>query len=371
MSARSILAAVAAAVVAFIAAVWLMSRAQTPPPAPPPTVTATPRPTIAPATPTATATVAAPTVTRILATVHPVAAGSPAAGATSASPQATPTPGSYSMAITDGLDPIQQQRSVQVGKSHGRDSRNPRLVTFPSTSSYEAPNPMLLYAYLAQDVERENENGEKETIEDSQRVPAREITGELRKPNGQVVAELTFHDDGKDGDAQAGDDMFTVQYEPTPEGAVDLAGRLTVAVRATSVKGEQRAATTSVLYSVTGARLTGEYRDAIVDGDLRIEAEVEVEDAGTYDLQATLADEQAKFMAWAHTTVHLEPGTHWVALTYAGSIVRAHKVDGPYTVWSLALENASTDPPVQNDVVANAHRTQPYRVDQFAAGPSH
>ena len=183
---------------------------------------------------------------------------------------------------------------------------------------------------------------------------------------GTSLTELRFHDDGKNGDAEAGDFFFTAQYEPEPETALDLAGELTLIVTAKTLNGQERSATTTFLYSAPAARLTGNYKDELVDGHLRISAEVDVDETGTFDLEATVADIKAQFIAWAHNTVQLEPGVQWIPLTYSGKIFRDHKVDGPYQVWSLALSTISREPPERNDVVANALRTKPYTVDQFS-----
>jgi hypothetical protein len=356
MSSRSQLTVVIVAMLAFALGFWLWSRG--------PAKTEPPRVAMVAATesaaPRATATPIAPTAQRSAQPGQTLATGS-------GTPKPLQTNQPYgSMPIIDGLDPVAQERQVEVGKSQGPNSKNPRLIVFPSTSSYEAPNPILLYAYLAEDIEREDEEGKKEVVTDSRKVPAREIRGELRSADGTSLMELRFHDDGKDGDAAANDDFFTATFEPTPEGALDLAGKLTIDVRATSKKGEQRTASTTFLYSVPAARLTGNYRDEVVDGHLRISTEVEVEETGTFRLDATIADNAAQFVGWAYNTVKLEPGTHWIPLTYSGSLFHQHKANGPYMIWSLAFATISREPPEQNDVVASPFRTQPYTVDQFA-----
>ncbi len=355
---RSQIAAIGVAVAAVV--FWLSTRGSEPPRSPAPVARATQV-----AAPTATTAIRAPAATATAASraTATARASETPRGTLTPTVRATPTPQSYSMAIADAIDPIEQQRAVEVGESRGRGSRHLRLVTFPSASSYEAPNAVLLYAYLAE-VDAEDEQGERGSVEDAPRVPAREITAVLRNRNGDALAALTFHDDGQSGDARAGDDVFTVQYLPSPEQDVDL-GKLTLVVQATSQKGEQRTATTSFLYSIVAARLTGGYRDELVNGDLRLSIEVEVDDAGTFDVQATIADEQGKLVAWGDAIVQLQPGTHWIPLTYDGSILRSHGVDGPYLVSSVALDGVSTDPPLRNDVVASPYLTHAYHASEF------
>ncbi len=356
MSSRNRIVIVLVTVVAFAIGVWLWSR---PPQAPQPPAPA--RVAVVAPTPTAAQPTATPQQT-----TRRAGAASPQVSAASATPAPAETQKPYaSMAITDGLDPIAKERELQVGKSQGRDAKNPRLIAFPSLSSFEAPSPIVIYAYLAEDIERERD-GKKEITPDSRKVGAREIRGELRAPDGTSLTELRFHDDGKNGDAEAGDDFFTATYEPEPERALDMNGEVTLVVNAKTLNGESRSATTTFLYSVPAARLTGNYKDELVDGHLRISAEVEVDEPGTFDLEATIADEKAQFIAWAHNAVQLDEGKHWIPLTYSGKIFREHGVDGPYLVWSLALSTISREPPERNDVVPNALRTKPYTVDQFS-----
>ncbi len=343
------------AVVAVGIGVWLWSRTPQPPHGPEPSRVAA----VA-----ATPTVAQPTATRQQATRRP---GEPSPQVSiAAAPTAEATQKPYaSMPITDGLDPIAKERELKIGKSQGRAAKNPRLITFPSLSSFEAPSQIVIYAYLAEDIERARDDGKKEVAEDSRRVGAREMRGELRAPDGTSLSELRFHDDGKNGDAEAGDDFFTATYEPEREN-LDMNGEVTLVVTAKSMKGDSRTATTTFLYSVPAARLTGNYKDELVDGHLRISAEVDVDEPGTFDLEATVADSNAHFIGWAHNTVQLEPGKQWIPLTYSGKIFREHNVDGPYLVWSLALSTISRDPPERNDVVPNALRTKPYTVGDFS-----
>ena len=360
---RSYIAVAVGVAAAGIVVVWLLTRDSEPPRAAPVVratqIAAVPAPTATPA-----AVAVATSTHRATATARPSETTRRTIAPT-VTIMATPAPESYSLAIDDGVDPIQHERTVDVGESRGRNSRDTRLVTFPSSSSYEAPNPVFVYAYLAQ-VERNDDGGGRGTVNDAQRVPAREVMGELRNRAGEVLAMLTFHDDGNSGDAQAGDHVFTVQYLPTPEKAGDL-GHLAVVVRATSQDGEERTATTSFLYGIPGARFTGQFRDDLVNGNLKLSVEVEVDDAATFELQATIADTHTKAVAWGQTTIQLEAGTHWIPLTYDGTIFRNHGVDGPYLVSSVALETVS-DPPLRNDIVASPHRTQAYRASQFGGG---
>src|SRR6185436_18589754 len=105
---------------------------------------------------------------------------------------------------------------------------------------------------------------------------------------------LAFHDDGTNGDAEANDLVFTSVVAPGRERAADFKGAQLVEVHAHTKSGEERVATSGFLYSVPLAHLTGRYQDAIVDGNLVVSAEVAVDAAARFHLEATLAAPDGK-----------------------------------------------------------------------------
>ena len=74
-----------------------------------------------------------------------------------------------SQPITDGVDPIARDREVTHDRSMGPEGSDPTLVTYPARTSFEAPNVIVLYAYL---------------LRDHRKVDARSITGEVRTQRG-------------------------------------------------------------------------------------------------------------------------------------------------------------------------------------------
>ena len=178
MSSRTQVGAALVAVIALVIGFWLWSRSPEPP--------KTEGPRVAVVEPTPTESPRAPAARR---SGEP----SPQLSLAQGSPQPEETQKPYtSVAILDGLDPIQKERELKIGKSQGRDARNPRLMTFPSLSSFEAPNPIVIYAYLAEDLEREQDDGKKQMVADSRKVGAREMRGELRAADGHVAHRAAF-----------------------------------------------------------------------------------------------------------------------------------------------------------------------------------
>ncbi|MCC6764607.1 MAG: hypothetical protein IT293_08085 [Deltaproteobacteria bacterium] len=275
--------------------------------------------------------------------------------------------------LEDGLDPIARSRSPQVDYDGDEKHPEPRLLAYPSITSFEAPGDVVIYAEVVElrMAEAYDEHGRagRETLRQF-RTGARAMRGVLQTMDGAMVSPLAFHDDGTHGDAQADDDFWTATYTPDPDKPNDFRGQYQVVVQAESLKGDTLNATTAFVYSVQLAHLTGQYRDAIVDGNLQIEAEIEVEDAGRFRVEGTLVTTvDAKMIGYAYADADLEPGRHWVPLVYYGLIFHDMRAPGPYSLFSVMLSTLGGAVPQESDVVPNAYTTRAYAVDDFGDAP--
>jgi len=259
-----------------------------------------------------------------------------------------------SQPVDDGVDPIMRDREVTKERSLGPEGEHPTLVVYPARTSFEAPQPVVLHAYL---------------VDDDRRVPASEIVGEVRDQEGRALAGVLFTDDGLGGDAEADDLLFTAVLAPAPDDVRALKGSQLVLVRAETFTSEIRVATTGFLYSVPLGRLTGRYRDALVDGNLVVSAEVAALEPSPFHLEATLATAGGTLLGWAQSSVVLDEGTAWIPLTYWGLIFHEARVDGPYVLRSVALSTTGEMPNQKNDVAENAHATRPYPFTAFSDRP--
>jgi hypothetical protein len=255
----------------------------------------------------------------------------------------------------EGEDPILRDRLVSPVTGAGPDGAQPILVVFPEQVSFEAPDAVLLYAYLSMN---------------DARVPAASISGTITSEDLQPLAHLAYADDGTNGDRVAGDYLYSARFDAGVDFAPELSESFLVRVVAETTDGEPRMAATGFLYSSPHARLTGNYRDAIVDGSLAIDAEVEVSRAGRFHLEGTLysADGQ-RAVGEAHTAGELGPGRHFLRLVFFGRIINQSEVDGPYLLRFVALSTTSGMPNAKNRLVTNAHLTAPYRFAQFSPEP--
>ncbi|HVG60443.1 MAG TPA: Ig-like domain-containing protein [Hyalangium sp.] len=120
-----------------------------------------------------------------------------------------------------------------------------------------------------------------------------------------------------------------------------------------------------------GVRIVGNYGDQAHDlnGDglydnLAVEVDVEVLEAGLYNLNARLIDRNDALIQWQTTgQLFLNQGIHRLRLVYDSAPIRGNGVDGPYVLDSVHFYD------VWNPAIAaeefRAYQTFPYSVDSF------
>lgn len=254
----------------------------------------------------------------------------------------------------EGADPIQRERTPEPASQGGAQGAEPILTAILSEVNYEAPEPVVIYAYLT---------------EEGGRVPAAEIRARLIHETHGQAAELELNDSGGAGDDIPGDYVYSGFYQPDPAGAREWAGSWLVSVRAVTREGEDRAVSNGFLYSAPDAHLTGRFRETLTDGSLRIGAEIEVRRNGRFHLEGSLYSLSDQPLAWAQTAANLAPGRHWLSLDFYGLALREKEVDGPYLLRRLALSTTTGMPNQKNRVLENVYRTRAYRTEQFTDQP--
>jgi hypothetical protein len=256
--------------------------------------------------------------------------------------------------LTDEADPIVRDREVSPVESRGRNGVEPILRVFPAAMSFESPEPAVVFAELTMR---------------GRPVAAREIHGTLTTESLEQLGAVVFRDDGQGGDAVAGDGRHTAVL---PGEA--LGGRLSTSylVQVVAVLGgdDDRRGATSFMYASPHGQLTGNYRDALVDGSLVVGVEIDVTEAGRFHVEATLyGPGGVEKVAWAQAAQWLEPGTHWLDLSYYGLILRERGIDGPYVLRWVALSTTTEMPNAKNRVVESPYATGPYSVTAFTDQP--
>jgi hypothetical protein len=260
----------------------------------------------------------------------------------------------WSQPLDAGEDPLLRDRQVSPVTSAGPNGEEPTLTVFPEQVSFEAPDAVLLYAFLSVG---------------GQRTAADSIHATVENAEGQTIGEVVYRDDGSDGDVIAGDGLYTARLT-VENGLPEETASYLVKVRATTFDQQERLAAGGFLYSRPDAQLTGTYRDSPEGGDLAIDAEVDVRSSGRFHLEATLysADGQVP-IAWAQQATELASGRHWLRLRFHGLVMHERQLDGPYLLRYAALTTATQMPNAKNRLVEDAYVTGGYRAADFSNQP--
>ena len=297
------------------------------------------------------------------------AAGANAVGVATAQPLAERAAANYraqarypdhSRAVAPGGDDPVRARRTPAPHSLRPNADAPGITVWSSEVSYEHPAVVTLYATVDPAPGR------------SGKVDAA-ILGEVVTPAGVTVGTVDYRDDGEGADRRAGDGVHTGTFSVPAEHLPALAESFGVKVTAVMDGGETVGAIGGFLYGQPDAQLTGNYRDSVRGGNLVVEAEVEVTESGRFYLEGTVAPVQggpgAAPVGWAQAAVELEPGSHWVELSFYGLMFHERGAAGPFRLSSVALSTTTGMPNALNDLVEDAHRTRAYPLAHFTRRP--
>jgi hypothetical protein len=199
--------------------------------------------------------------------------------------------------------------------------------------------------------------------------PAVEIRGEIANDAGGVVAEVAYRDDGRGADAKAGDGVWSARLILPAGLEPALAATYRVMVQARLANGDLRDASGGFLVSNPAAHLTGRYRDELRDGNVVISAEVDIREAGRFHLSGTLYSRAGEPIGTAQAAAALEPGRHWIEMSFYGLMFQDRQAAGPYRLGTLALATVTSMPNAFSDLVVDAWVTRPYRLQQLNRAP--
>ncbi len=226
----------------------------------------------------------------------------------------------------------------------------PAMTVYPGRPQFVAADPIIFHAHLDRD------------FAVAQRSSVRMRLADLE---GRILGTASLRDDGRYHDGVADDLIYTAVFKPTQ----DLEGIFYAEVMASTPAGLKRLARTSFRIDLPDAVPTGAYRERLADGSLELGTEVEVTAAGRFHLEAELYDLNGQAVSWAQKAVRLQPGRHWIPLTFYGLAIRESGLAGPYLLRFVSLSTTTRMPPSRARLVENAYTTQPYSLADFSAEP--
>jgi len=147
---------------------------------------------------------------------------------------------------------------------------------------------------------------------------------------GQV--DVSFRDDGQNGDTQAGDGELTLRWQPATQGFAELDGLIRIELSLQS--GEQAGyAYFDVIYTPAApATWLPGAREAVQDGSLNLLLKLQVQQAGRYVISGRVDDANGKPFALVGFNDTLAAGTRELALPVFGKLLRDGQPAFPLTL---------------------------------------
>ncbi len=264
--------------------------------------------------------------------------------------------------LKEGDDPVLRDFVPPQNPAHphadNKPVPGPHLVHYVAHKSFDPGQPLLIHAFLTDDGKR------KLPLNDAK---AFLTIGGMQ---GRVLATAPFRDDGAPGDT-AQDGIYSASFAFPASERARTPGNFTIVIKATTEQGEI-SATNMVNVGILGLRHTGTFRDKQVSDEkgthLAIEADFDVQQAGTFHVQGSVYDSRGKPLGWAQARPRLAAGRQVVTLKFYGKIFCDSGANGPYTLRSFAYMNVAKMPGPRSDNTTNVHTTAEYRAKDFTCG---
>lgn len=181
--------------------------------------------------------------------------------------------------------------------------------------------------------------------------------------------EVAFVDDGVGEDKVAGDHSYTATLQPDARQGKALLGRVYLEVSAKFPEGVRTIPGTLIYTVGPRARLTGTWHDALKNGSLSLEAELDVEEAGVFTLIAQIFGPSLEPIAWVKQTTPLGAGRGVIALEVFGKALSDAGIDGPYRVRQVLLSRDHDSEYEPGVTIEEAYRTHAYLAQDFSPAP--
>lgn len=161
---------------------------------------------------------------------------------------------------------------------------------------------------------------------------------------GRTGIELVYRDDGKDGDAVAGDHVYTNRFVPADQRALAVARtvRLQVDLEA---GGVERLANLDFTYTPRPLLALAGATGTVHDGSLGVVLDLDVREPGAYQFDADVfAADGTTQIGWiTERWRELPVGRARVELVLFGKVLRDRGIAGPYVIANLHAERRADD----------------------------
>jgi len=159
-----------------------------------------------------------------------------------------------------------------------------------------------------------------------------------RGENAPRVLDLTFVDNGRDGDLEANDQEYTAVLTPVNVPALrNFHGDVSILVDfiADGAAGARKTFLSYYPPSAIAAQLTGKFREEIENGSLVVYAQINVARAGNFTLDANLLDASGQPFCHSRAKEILSPGLQEVRLLFFGKVIRDAGASSPFRMTEI------------------------------------
>ncbi|WP_444908679.1 DUF4785 family immunoglobulin-like domain-containing protein [Microbulbifer sp. TRSA005] len=197
-----------------------------------------------------------------------------------------------------------------------------------------------------------------QTDSDGVKVPA-DLTALMVLDDQHVLGSLTFEDGNGDLVYEAEIEAGAYQGQSLPTGIYKI-------IVDTDIDGLRDAAAFT-LSEDTGS-YTGNLRDSLTnEGNLLVEAEVEILQQGRFYFRGSLYNDEQTPIGSTQYAVELSPGRHWIPFEFYGLMIRDADQDGPYLVKQLSIARVTV--PRADRLFEPGYYTERYSLEQFNETP--
>jgi hypothetical protein len=241
-------------------------------------------------------------------------------------------------------DPISQRYAVDE-RTTTNDDHTFGLTIWSNEKYYIASDQVNVFAFL-QDAQGERTQGNFNAI--------------FQSDNQKSISEFTLKDNDNDGLYEATIDLSQASNSALSPGIY----KVIIEENTSQIKD----ALTFTL-SQPDIQLTGEFRDSITSqGDLLIEAQVEIAQDNRFYIQASLYSINQEPVGITQVTQSLSSGKHWLALNFSGLMIQDSLATGPYVLQQISLAKV-TMPMQRGPLQQPDYQTDSYGLDEFSNNP--
>lgn len=208
-----------------------------------------------------------------------------------------------------------------------------------------------------------------EVMSGNQRLPLQILEARLVSAETGEIAPLTYHDDGQDGDAVAGDHRYSNRVTPTSFPKLAAKAQQVQLEAIVEAGGVRRPMTRDFAYAPRKAAEIIGASESLRDGSLVVTLDVDVHEKGLYTFSANAFASDNTPIVFGDKSYTFEPGKHTADVVLFGRAFVESAKDGPYVIRDIRGMRRFIDTDEQNFyfTYGKSLTSRPYTHGQFSS----